>query len=718
MSAFRPLRSRCGPPTIRCGGHDRSERSTATAGTQRSVVGRAGGHRGRARHVRALFDLRGYLRHELLRRAVPLAAVLAVHQRQLRAPVAAAYWFVLEPLAGYPDRCLPARVPGHVLLLPPLVLPRVLLVASGVRDPRRAQAVRGRDAVSVPRPEPAPLRAHLRDRPAHLPVVGRDPRVQFRRALRDRARDRADAGERHPALGLLRELPFAALSRRRLPRQLPRQVAPLSPLELGQLAERATRALGLGESDRRRPHGPLHPPSLHGRAERPALGSRDMNDMERDKYAVVVIGAGGARLRAAIEANALGAKTAIVCKSLLAKANTVMAEGGIAAALGNVWPEDNWKVHFRDTMRGGKLLNNWRMAQLHAQEAPDRVLELEEWGALFDRTKDGLILQRDFGGHRYARLAHVGDRTGLEMIRTLQDHAVANGIDVFMECTLRHLLHDGQRATGAIGYWRQSGKLIAFGAKAVVLATGGVGKAWKVTSNSWEYTGDGMAMALDAGADLIDMEFVQFHPTGMIWPPSVRGLLVTEGVRGDGGTLKNSEGKRFMFDYIPEFFRADTADTEKEADGWYDDKRNNRRTPDLLPRDEVARASNTEVKAGRGTPHGGVYLDIASRRSAEYIKKRLPSMYHQFKELADVDITKQQMEIGPTLHYIMGGIRVDPDTAATTVPGLYAAGEVAAGMHGANRLGGNSLSDLLVFGRRAGQAAAEYSQKARAAKID
>ena len=443
-----------------------------------------------------------------------------------------------------------------------------------------------------------------------------------------------------------------------------------------------------------------------------------MADVERHEYDVVVVGAGGAGLRAAIEANARGAKTAIVCKSLLGKAHTVMAEGGIAAALGNVWPEDNWKVHFRDTMRGGKLLNNWRMAQLHAQEAPDRVLELEEWGALFDRTKDGLILQRDFGGHRYARLAHVGDRTGLEMIRTLQDAAVAQGIDVFMECTLRHLLTDGERVTGAIGYWRQSGKLIAFGAKAVVLATGGVGKAWRVTSNSWEYTGDGIAMALEAGADLIDMEMTQFHPTAMIWPPSVRGLLVTEGVRGDGGTLRNKSGERFMFNYVPAFFRAETADTEKEADAWFEDKKNNRRTPDLLPRDEVARAINSEVKAGRGTEHGGVFLDIATRRSAEYIKRRLPSMYHQFKELADVDITKQQMEIGPTLHYIMGGIRVDPDTEAATVPGLYAAGEVAAGMHGANRLGGNSLSDLLVFGRRAGEAAAAYSQKARAAKID
>jgi succinate dehydrogenase / fumarate reductase flavoprotein subunit len=431
---------------------------------------------------------------------------------------------------------------------------------------------------------------------------------------------------------------------------------------------------------------------------------------ETHEYDVIVIGAGGAGLRAAIEASAQGARTAMICKSLLGKAHTVMAEGGIAAAMGNVYPEDNWKVHFRDTMRGGKLLNNWRMAQIHAQEAPERVLELEEWGALFDRTQDGRILQRDFGGHRYARLAHVGDRTGLEMIRTLQQHAVHKGIDVYMECTMARLLKDGDRVCGAFGYWRESGRFVAFNSKAVVLATGGGGKAWKITSNSWEYTGDGIAMAMEAGADLIDMEMVQFHPTGMVWPPSVRGILVTEGVRGDGGTLKNSAGKRFMFNYIPEFFKAETADTEKEADAWYEDKKN-RRTPDLLPRDEVARAINAEVKAGRGTLHGGVFLDIASRRSAEYIQKRLPSMYHQFKELAGVDITKKPMEVGPTCHYFMGGVRVDADTTATTVPGLFAAGEVAAGLHGANRLGGNSLSDLLVFGRRAGLYAAEYAKK-------
>ncbi|MBI1894341.1 MAG: fumarate reductase/succinate dehydrogenase flavoprotein subunit [Candidatus Rokubacteria bacterium] len=431
---------------------------------------------------------------------------------------------------------------------------------------------------------------------------------------------------------------------------------------------------------------------------------------ETHEYDVIVIGAGGAGLRAAIEASARGVKTALVCKSLLGKAHTVMAEGGIAAALGNVYPEDNWQVHFRDTLRGGKMLNNWRMAQLHAQEAPARVLELEEWGALFDRTQDGRILQRDFGGHRYARLAHVGDRTGLEMIRTLQQHAVHKGIDVFMECTIIRLLLDGGRIAGAFGYWRESGRFVTFKAKAVVLATGGIGKIWKFTSNSWEYTGDGVTMALDAGADLIDMECYQFHPTGMVWPPSVRGILVTEGVRGDGGTLKNSFGERFMFKYIPEFFRAETAETEEEADRWYTDKKNNRRTPDLLPRDEVARAINSEVKMVRGSPHGGVFLDIASRRDADYIKRRLPSMYHQFKELADVDITKEPMEVGPTAHYMNGGVRVDADTAATAVPGLFAAGEIAGGLHGANRLGGNSLSDLVVFGRRAGLYAAEYAQ--------
>jgi len=440
-----------------------------------------------------------------------------------------------------------------------------------------------------------------------------------------------------------------------------------------------------------------------------------MTELERHRYDVVVIGAGGAGLRAAIAAHDAGARTAIVCKSLLGKAHTVMAEGGIAAAMANLWPEDNWEVHFRDTMRGGKMLNHWRMAQLHAQEAPERVWELEAWGALFDRTADGKISQRDFGGHRYARLAHVGDRTGLEMIRTLQQRAVALGIDVFMECTVTALLTDttgpDPRISGAFAYWRESGRFLAFEAPTVVLATGGIGKSYKVTSNSWEYTGDGHALALRAGASLVNMEFVQFHPTGMVWPPSVRGILVTESVRGDGGILKNSEGKRFMFDYIPDFFRSETSDSEAEADRWYEDKKNNRRPPELLPRDEVARAINAEVKAGRGSPHGGVFLDIASRRTPEYITKRLPSMYHQFKELAGVDITAEAMEVGPTCHYVMGGVEVEPDSEESLIPGLYAAGEVAGGMHGANRLGGNSLSDLLVFGKRAGEAAAAYASK-------
>ncbi|MCV7258513.1 fumarate reductase/succinate dehydrogenase flavoprotein subunit [Mycobacterium shimoidei] len=446
-----------------------------------------------------------------------------------------------------------------------------------------------------------------------------------------------------------------------------------------------------------------------------------MVEVERHAYDVVVIGAGGAGLRAVIEARERGLKVAVVCKSLFGKAHTVMAEGGAAAAMGNVNSKDNWQVHFCDTMRGGKFLNNWRMAELHAKEAPDRVWELETYGALFDRTKDGRISQRNFGGHTYPRLAHVGDRTGLELIRTLQqkivslqqeDHAELGDyearIKVFAECTITELLKDGDRISGAFGYWRETGRFVLFEAPAVVLATGGIGKSFKVTSNSWEYTGDGHALALRAGATLINMEFVQFHPTGMVWPPSVKGILVTEGVRGDGGVLKNSEGKRFMFGYIPPVFKGQYAETEQEADQWLKDNDSARRTPDLLPRDEVARAINSEVKAGRGTPHGGVYLDIASRLTAEEIKRRLPSMYHQFMELAGVDITKEPMEVGPTCHYVMGGVEVDPDTGAAIVPGLFAAGECSGGMHGSNRLGGNSLSDLLVFGRRAGLGAADY----------
>jgi len=459
-----------------------------------------------------------------------------------------------------------------------------------------------------------------------------------------------------------------------------------------------------------------------------------MTDIERLPYDVVVIGAGGSGLRAGIEARLAGKRTAVISKSLFGKAHTVMAEGGAAAAMGNVNPKDNWMVHFRDTMRGGKFLNNWRMAELHAKESPDRVWELEAWGAVFDRTPDGKISQRNFGGHEYPRLAHVGDRTGLEMIRTLQQKVVAlqqedareHGdpeamIKVFAETTITRLLTSTAGGSGgatprastdaiagAFGYIRETGRFVVFEAPTVVLATGGIGKTFKVTSNSWEYTGDGHALALLAGATLLNMEFVQFHPTHMVWPISVAGLLVTESVRGDGGVLRNSEGKRFMFSYVPDVFRAQYAETEEEADRWYTDPEHNRRPPELLPRDEVARAINAEVKAGRGSPHGGVFLDIASRRPAEEILRKLPSMYHQFKELADVDITKEPMEVGPAQHYVMGGVEVDADTGESRVPGLFAAGEVTGGMHGSNRLGGNSLSDLLVFGHRAGLGAAEY----------
>ena len=447
-----------------------------------------------------------------------------------------------------------------------------------------------------------------------------------------------------------------------------------------------------------------------------------MTQIERHQFDVVIIGAGGAGLRAAIEARANGFKTAIICKSLFGKAHTVMAEGGIAASMGNVNSNDGWKVHFRDTMRGGKFQNQWRMAELHAKESPDRVWELETYGALFDRTDEGKISQRNFGGHEYPRLAHVGDRTGLELIRTMQQKIVSlqqedfreSGdydarMKVFAELTVVEILKTDGKVSGVLGYYRETGEYVVFEAPAVVLATGGIGKSFKVTSNSWEGTGDGHALALKAGGNLMGMEFIQFHPTGMVWPPSVKGILVTESVRGDGGVLKNSEGRRFMFDYIPAVFKDKYAETEEEADRWYTDADNNRRPPELLPRDEVARAINSEVKAGRGTPHGGVYLDVSSRLSADVIKRRLPSMWHQFKELADVDITLQPMEVGPTCHYVMGGVQVDPDSgAAVNVPGLFAAGEVAGGMHGSNRLGGNSLSDLLVFGRRAGVGAAEY----------
>ncbi len=448
-----------------------------------------------------------------------------------------------------------------------------------------------------------------------------------------------------------------------------------------------------------------------------------MPDYETHEHDVLVIGAGGAGLRAAIEASAAGVRVGLVCKSLLGKAHTVMAEGGIAAALANVDERDNWKVHFADTMRGGQYVNQWRMAELHAKEAPDRVRELEAWGAVFDRTTDGRILQRHFGGHKYPRLAHVGDRTGLEMIRTLQDHGVHQGIDVHMEHTILSLLKDGDRVVGAFGYERERGRFKIFRAKAVVLATGGIGRAYRITSNSWEYTGDGHTLAYDAGADLIDMEFIQFHPTGMVWPPSVMGILVTEGVRGEGGILTNKEGRRFMFDAIPENYRAQTTDNEEEGWRYCQGSKDARRPPELLTRDHVSRCIVREIKEGRGSSHGGVYLDISWIKqklpnAAEHIKRKLPSMYHQFKQLADIDITEEPMEVGPTTHYIMGGVHVDPDTQMSRVSGLFAAGECAAGINGANRLGGNSLSDLLVFGKRAGEFAAKFAKENSSGKID
>src|ERR1700689_2633093 len=448
-----------------------------------------------------------------------------------------------------------------------------------------------------------------------------------------------------------------------------------------------------------------------------------MAEYQTHEFDVLVVGAGGAGLRAAIEASSAGVKVAVISKSLLGKAHTVMAEGGVAAAMGNVDDRDSWRVHFADTMRGGQYLNNWRMAELHAKEAPARVRELEAWGALFDRTADGRILQRNFGGHRYPRLAHVGDRTGLEMIRTLQDHGIHLGLDVFMEYTVLTLLKADGRIAGAFGYDRERGRFHLFRAKAVVLATGGIGRAYKITSNSWEYTADGQALAYHAGAALLDMEFVQFHPTGMVWPPSVKGILVTEGVRGEGGVLRNKDGKRFMFDDIPENYRSSTADNEEEGWRYTQGDKNSRRPPELLTRDHVARCIMREVKAGRGSPHGGVFLDISWIKeklpnAAKHIQQKLPSMYHQFKQLADIDITAEPMEVGPTTHYVMGGVRGDSDTQMSTVPGLFAAGECAAGINGANRLGGNSLSDLLVFGKRAGEYAAKYAKENSLGRID
>src|ERR671919_1621797 len=605
----------------------------------------------RAPGIRRL-RLVGCLRQRaLLHRSVFVAVLLALPGQQLRPSDAPGDRRLVDPIAGVADPSVPPRVSAHVLLLPQGLLPLVLAIPPGVRGGRAPPPLYGGDAFPADPSEHSPLfllcGAPVPDHPLHRRCQG----FFFSRRLRTGARHGDTSGERRAAGCLHNLLPFLSTSVRRVRRCSVRGTETSQAVAFRLETEPPSWRDRVGQPVRGRPHRRLRTPGVDGRDQRPE--ALLMTEREVHEFDVVVIGAGGAGLRAAIEARADGASTALICKTLLGKAHTVMAEGGVAAALGTVYSEDNWKVHFRDTMRGGKMVNNWRMAQIHAQEAPDRVLELEEWGALFDRTKDGLILQRDFAGHRYARLAHVGDRTGLEMIRTLQNNAVHRGIDVFMECTVQRLLKDGDRICGALAYWRESGKFVLFKCKAVVLATGGGGKAWKITSNSWEYTGDGVTLAMDVGADLMDMEFIQFHPTGMVWPPSVRGILVTEGVRGDGGTLKNTKNDRFMFNYIPEFFRAETAETEKEADAWYEDKRNNRRTPDLLPRDEVARAINSEVKAGRGTPHGGVFLDIASRRPADYFQRRLPSMYHQFKELADVDITTEPMEVGPTCHYVM-----------------------------------------------------------------
>src|ERR1700733_5752196 len=502
-------------------------------------------------------------------------------------------------------------------------------------------------------------------------------------------------------------------SSRRFSRSISGSAGSQASLRLRELPEPPPHAVCLVQPDVGRVLRLVYTDVLDGYLD--GLEDRLVSEYITHEHDVLIIGAGGAGLRAAIEASAAGVKVAVISKSLLGKAHTVMAEGGVAAAMGNVDDRDSWRVHFADTMRGGQYLNNWRMAELHAKEAPDCVHELEAWGAVFDRTKDGRILQRNFGGHRYPRLAHVGDRTGLEMIRTLQDHGIHLGLDVFMEHTVLTLLKDDGRIAGAFGYDRERGRFHLFRAKAVVLATGGIGRAYKITSNSWEYTADGQALAYNAGAALMDMEFVQFHPTGMIWPPSVRGILVTEGVRGEGGVLRNKDGKRFMFDDIPENYRSSTADNEEEGWRYTQGDKSARRPPELLTRDHVARCINREVKAGRGSPHGGVFLDIAWIKeklpnAAEHIKKKLPSMYHQFKQLADVDITQVPMEVGPTMHYMMGGIRVDPDSQMTDVPGLFAAGECGAGLHGANRLGGNSLSDLLVFGKRAGEFAARFAK--------
>src|SRR5467141_2748658 len=617
------------------------------------------------------------------------------------------------------------RLPSDLLLLPGRLLQGLLGRSALMRGERAPSALprRGFAAAGpaehpplLPLPRPA-VPAHPRPRRLEGDVVP----GSFGPVFRHRRRYAGPPGQHDPARRVRARLPFAAPPRRRRSRPDGRGAGAQGRLRLRQLPQPPAHGVGLDEPVRRGPGRSLRPAVLDGRD--PRLENHLTAQVQTHEHDVLVIGAGGAGLRAAIEASTAKVSVGLVCKSLLGKAHTVMAEGGIAAALSNVDERDSWKVHFADTMRGGQYVNNWRMAELHAREAPARVRELEAWGALFDRTRDGRILQRNFGGHRYPRLAHVGDRTGLEMIRTLQDHGIHQGIDVHMEYTVVSLLKDGDRVSGALAYDREKGLLHLFRAGAIVLATGGIGKAYRITSNSWEYTGDGQALAYDAGAELMDMEFIQFHPTGMVWPPSVQGILVTEGVRGEGGILTNKEGRRFMFDEIPENYRSQTADNEEEGWRYCQGDKNARRPPELLTRDHVSRCIVREIKEGRGSPHGGVFLDISwiKKRlgnAEELIKKKLPSMYHQFLKLADIDITREPMEVGPTTHYIMGGVRVESESQMSSVPGLFAAGECAAGLHGANRLGGNSLSDLLVFGQRAGAHAAQFAKKTGAVRID
>src|SRR5215469_15078452 len=689
-----------------------SQRQGANRGTdpaQGSMVAAARHQWGRPRRGGDLPHLGLAGQHELLLEALHIPAVLAVpgdhvHERGRT---------LLDPVADLADPSdhhhLGADgVSADLLLLPEGLLPGLLASAGRLRRARTAREVHRRDQIPADPAERAPVllldRADLERRP-HRRRRDRLPKPPGAVGPHGSGYPDPDR-QRGAAVAVLAVLPRLPARPRRQAQalfQAPRQVLDVDP---DLQAERPAHADRLGISVLGAVHRPVHPAGGQRRDLRSEVFL--MSEVSRFGYDVVVIGAGGSGLRAAIEARQAGKKTAVISKSLLGKAHTVMAEGGCAAAMGNVNPNDNWQVHYRDTMRGGKFLNNWRMAELHAKESPDRVWELEAWGALFDRTPDGKISQRNFGGHAYPRLAHVGDRTGLEMIRTLQQRVVAlqqedareHGdpeamIKIFAETTITRLITSGGRIAGAFGYVRDTGAFVLFEAPAVILATGGIGKTFKYSSNSWEYTGDGHALALQAGATLLNMEFVQFHTTHMVWPISVRGLLVTESVRGDGGVLKNSEGRRYMFDYVPDVFRAQYAETEEEADRWYTDPDHNRRPPELLPRDEVARANNAEVKAGRGSPHGGVFLDIASRLPADEILRRLPSMHHQFKELADVDITKEPMEVGPAQHYVMGGVEVDADTGESSVPGLFAAGEVSGGMHGSNRLGGNSLSDLL-----------------------